>query len=132
MMAALSSLQNFIHFPTSFSISSNSRNLNAAASFHTTINNNSYLPPQPLSTKRRRRPSLCVQCHGGGSFSMKNQDDNDDNDEDPLETINKVYKSIKKKDVIDLANVIADQRPDIMDSIPFLGTSLVINFINRH
>ena len=123
---AFSSLQNFIRIPTSLISIPNSKNLNAAASFHTTINN-SYLPPQLLSTKRRRpAASLCIQCHGGGFFSM-DDDDSSDN-EGPLETINKVYKSIKKKDVAKLANVIADQRPDIVDSIPFLRTRLV-NFI---
>ncbi|XP_038883270.1 uncharacterized protein LOC120074268 isoform X2 [Benincasa hispida] len=109
---ALSSLPNFIHFPNSFSIS-NSNNLNVA-SIHSTTN--SYLPP-PLSAKRR--PSLCVKCHG--SPELENKDDDDD---DPLETINKLYKGIKKKDIADLSNVIANRRPDIFNSIPFLQTNL--------
>ncbi|XP_011658121.1 uncharacterized protein LOC105435947 isoform X2 [Cucumis sativus] len=127
---AFSSLQNFIRIPTSLISIPNSKNLNAAASFHTTINN-SYLPPQLLSTKRRRpAASLCIQCHGGGFFSM-DDDDSSDN-EGPLETINKVYKSIKKKDVAKLANVIADQRPDIVDSIPFLRTRLKMRKLASH
>lgn len=110
---AVYSLANSIHFhiPNTFS-NSTSNNLNATTSLSSCV-------PPALSVNRRG--SLCVKCRGSAKPENKNHDEND-----PLETIDKLYKTIKKKDIVELSNVIADQHPHIFDSIPFLQTNLVI------
>lgn len=103
---AFSSLPNFIHFPTSISISNSS------------LPPPSLPPSSPLSAKRRG--SLCVKCHGGGPDPEKKDNGHE---KDPLETIAELYKGIKNKDVAHLADVIDDQYPNVARSIPFLRTN---------